>query len=294
MKISKRIRWLVLAGIFLAGFAFYGLRLREPVYEGKQLRAWLEDLSWEDKPSSMRAKTAVQRIGSNAVPVLLDELRLKDSRFFGANWVNRYTPFQIMPADARRGRALLGFRALGAEGRSAIPELIDLLREERSDVTRALVWIGPEAIPPLIRALTNQNDAVRNFAAYTLGSFATNVQAAAPSLIKCLDDQHPSVRFNATRSLALIGANPEIVVPALVRKLKDPDHTVRCSAAYGLRSFGEQAKAVVPALLQALRDTDSEVRACVADALKHLDPETAVNAGIEKVRESGDSASRFQ
>ena len=58
-------------------------REREPVYQGKGLRVWLSEnyYAWarRDGQAQDLAESAIRRIGTNAIPALLNMLRKKDS-----------------------------------------------------------------------------------------------------------------------------------------------------------------------------------------------------------------------
>src|SRR5437667_8327147 len=77
---NKRFRigvFLVLVGSIIS--ALYILPPREPVYDGKRLSDWLEDLAQRTRPIKRnRAKDAVSRMGTNALPALLEMLRSSD------------------------------------------------------------------------------------------------------------------------------------------------------------------------------------------------------------------------
>ncbi|MBI3850319.1 MAG: hypothetical protein HY298_08530 [Verrucomicrobia bacterium] len=82
MTKRKCIALLFLFGIVAAAISLHGfLRQREPKYQGKTLTAWLKvgghGEGLEDKP----AIEAVRKMGTNAIPFLLDMVRAKDSRF---------------------------------------------------------------------------------------------------------------------------------------------------------------------------------------------------------------------
>jgi len=75
--------------VTLAGvIGWQGLRLREPVYQGRRLGDWLAAYkmdglagveSWQVRVEQQKADEAVRHAGTNALPVLLRMLRAKDS-----------------------------------------------------------------------------------------------------------------------------------------------------------------------------------------------------------------------
>src|SRR5207244_4134500 len=82
---KSRIIASAIVSVIVAGIAFFAFRSREPVYQGRPLSAWLEDLDY-GRPSFRReavgqAEAAVRQIGTNAVPFLVGMMRCKDSPF---------------------------------------------------------------------------------------------------------------------------------------------------------------------------------------------------------------------
>ena len=88
MKRIAGVAALVAAGAGL--LILLALPAREPVYQGKTLSQWLEPGDGPGQyyltPSMMKEVTAIQAMGSNAVPSLIGMLRCKDSSF-RTKWV---------------------------------------------------------------------------------------------------------------------------------------------------------------------------------------------------------------
>ena len=153
MKIHAFV--VVLFGAIIGGAAGCAIpRAEEPSYQGRSLTHWLNDYAktqyakdpepwvppWreEDRAMRARAENAVRQIGTNALPTLLKMVNsgyeLKD-----------YGPV-----------AHLGFGALGAAAKPAVPALVSMLHHERTahEAAVALGAIGPaaeEAVPTLLR-----------------------------------------------------------------------------------------------------------------------------------------------
>ena len=53
----------------------------EPEYHGRKLTAWLDDLTAPSPAMPANAKLAIQQMGTNAVPFLVQMLHAKDSSF---------------------------------------------------------------------------------------------------------------------------------------------------------------------------------------------------------------------
>src|SRR2546422_541696 len=83
MKKTIRLALFSLAGISLAGAFLVLLRTREPIYRGKRISDWVEDL--DSGLSSFKgsavgeAEAAVRNMGTKAVPSLIRMMRCRDS-----------------------------------------------------------------------------------------------------------------------------------------------------------------------------------------------------------------------
>jgi hypothetical protein len=253
-------------------------REREPVYQGKGLRVWLAEnyYAWARRDGQAQdvAESGIGRIGTNAIPTLLDMLRRKDSFLVSILipiWDRHITGIPYIPAGVRfpswyrtkaavlNLQALKGFEVLRAHAQPAAPELIEIYEQNISPdsqfcASRALIAIGPKA-----------------------------ARAAIPSFIRGAGSSEPRVREHAVFALSEAHAEPSLVVPALVKALSDTNANIRGTAAIGLREIGWSggARAAVPALVPLLSDPDGQVRRVAAEALKQIDYDAAVKAGVK-------------
>jgi HEAT repeat protein len=273
---AMRKRLQIALAVFFVGLAtviaWQLLRLREPVYHGKPLSGWLQSY---DNAETPEADEALRKIGTNAIPILLENLQAKDSllKLKLAALGLRYTP-----SETRHKRAEQGFSALGADASSAVSTLTEIYEQNSSPTARhaaanALVEIGPaakQAIPALIKSATGTNSEVRAFAVYTLGRMAFESEIVVPVLITSLHDPDREVRYQAAfglSSFAFMGGDAKAAVPALMEALQDSYMGARCGAAQALGHIHSEPGTVVPALIKSLRDPDAFVRAHVAAAL---------------------------
>ena len=120
------------------------------------------------------------------------------------------------------------------------------------------------AVDPLVTALDDKYQDVREAAAYSLGELA-DPQAVAP-LIDALGDTHGKVREAAVWSLGKF--KDRRAVDPLLKTLRDPDPKVREAAAWTLGKFGER-RAVDP-LLKSMGDEDPKVREAAAKVLEEM------------------------
>jgi HEAT repeat protein len=269
VQIALAVFFVVLGGVI----AWQVARLREPVYHDKPLSAWLQ--SYGANSESQESDDAVRNIGTNAIPILLDNLRAYDSQL---KLPLAALGMRFTPAETRHTRAEKGFSALGAEASNAVPALIAIYDENVSPSARkaaanALVEIGPAskaAIPALIKSAADTNAEVRAFALYTLGRLALESKLVVPVLIKGLRDPDREVRSNAAfglEALAFMGGDAKPAIPALVETLKDSQVSARASAATALGHIHSEPDVVVPALMEMLRDSDVQLHAFAARAI---------------------------
>jgi HEAT repeat protein len=146
--------------------------------------------------------------------------------------------------------------------------------------------LGGDAVAALRKALDSDTQPrVRRAAAYALGCFGRNgAPAAVGSLKKALTSDNAAVRQNAAWALGQLGDVGGDGVRALADLLRDPDALVRRDSAAALAALGREAAAAsVPRLLGMIREEqDGVVRNTVLDALIRL-------AGPEHRGESTDA-----
>jgi uncharacterized protein (TIGR03067 family) len=119
---------------------------------------------------------------------------------------------------------------------------------------RALVQLGPAAVPSLVAGLKNPKAAVRAQAALALGRIGPGAKDAVTGLTKVLKDQDPLARARAAAALGRIGPTATAAMPALVVAFKDEDSAVQLAAAVAvikLGSLSEDAKQTSSAVLKA-------------------------------------------
>ncbi|HEY9830549.1 MAG TPA: HEAT repeat domain-containing protein [Stenomitos sp.] len=203
------------------------------------------------------AADAIAKIGSPAVPFLIDALKAENQQV--------------------RWRAASALADIGAEASAAVPTLLITLHDQDEYIRRiaayALGKIGPEAstaVPDLIEALHDSDRNLRLVAAYALGKIGSAASSAVPALIVTLQDTNAEVRWNAAMALGRIGADADTVVPALINALQDKAKHVRQGAVDALGQFGAKAKTAVPALITALKDENKYVRLNAASALGRI------------------------
>lgn len=160
--------------------------------------------------------------------------------------------------------------ALGSEGKSAIPALARVISQPLSkmddysawtDSAKAISYLGPDAIVPMLTAATNMQgkhevwELLHNFE-----NLGTNGALAVPGLLHWAKDPDYFVRAGVVSALGGIGKRPDLSVPILLAALHDTNSMVRRDAANALGAFAEDSDAVLPALIKTINGDDEEAR----------------------------------
>lgn len=213
-----------------------------------------------------KAAVALTKLGSSAVPALLEALDAEDTSF-------RVSVLRVLEQ--------MGPRAAGA-----VPRLVRLksdlriTKDVRQAAVNALTRVADEKLLAKIRAnedrlasctlaLKDVKPSVRAKALADLVKMGPEAAAAIPVLIESLADRNPAVRAQAATALAAVG--PEAVT-ALADSLKSKALWTRQGAVEALGLLGPAAKKAVSALMEALQDRNVLVRRGAACALGRIGP----------------------
>jgi HEAT repeat protein len=166
-------------------------------------------------------------------------------------------------------------RALVKLGPAAVPGLEDVLGGPddglRAEAARALAVIGPaaaDAVPALVALLDDEDTRVRSTAAYALGRIGPAAVAAVPSLRKRLDLPDPVSRVRFAAILWTIAPDPKLL--AVFDEALKPGHPARLEAVHVFQTQGADS---IPRLSQALRSSDDDREAVeIYKALAAVDP----------------------
>ena len=174
---------------------------------------------------------------------------------------------------------LVSFEIIRRIGPSAIPLLVDLLRDERVSIRRSavdpLIDLAPytEGIQPALRrALGDEDAVVAGDAARALGALGQRASPSVRALVTALSHEEPHVRIYAAEALASIGPKAGLATKDLARAVSDPIPGVRWAACEALASIGPAAHSAVPQLIEALTDEFLYVRIFAAGALGSIGP----------------------
>jgi HEAT repeats len=255
----KRFRNLlaVAALAVLGGVAWMVLRPPpDPLYQGKRLTSWLQEYAdaggLTDQTWQRDADQVVREIGTNAFPVLLNMLQVKDSeltlKVLDLAKRQRFIKLNHVPAQVRNHEAGHAFRILGSNASNAVPALIKIYRPDDSAESQSAILLS-------------------------LGHIGPAARSAIPLLLQAADSHDDMVRASAVWSLGAIHSEPEIVAPAMTTLLRDPNRTIRFFAAKSLEKFGTNAQMATTNLAELLKDSDASTREAARHALKVIDPE---------------------
>src|SRR5439155_1762109 len=134
----------------------------------------------------------------------------------------------------------------------------------------ALGELGPAArtaVPALLEALRDKELMVRRWTAFALGEIASKAASAAGPLVELLREPSAATRCIGAIALSRIGAD---AVSTLIPALKDADVQVRRLAASTVGKCGGDVQARLVALQSVSQDADPFVRHAVQEAIERL------------------------
>ena len=292
----RRRKLLILTGCSFAALVLLMVAKREcePSYDGRSLSEWVHVCSCRkpERPTydeREKAAQAIRHIGTNAIPTLLRWISYDPSQARKTSLaLLRHLPKALQPQflwerEARAFETQVAFYTLGTAARSAIPALTHLAitssGEERVYYcSRALSYIGPEALPAMLTITSNPQGKARACPLPMLFIFRTEARSAVPFLVACLNDKEDAVACAAAEVLGYLTLSNAVVVPALAASLQSTNAARRAHAARGLAEFGRAAEAVAPQLQQLLSDPSQSARSEARRALEQIAPEALTHA----------------
>ena len=181
----KRLRFiaLIVAILLAGGLALHLFQSREPPYQGRSLVEWMDDYGRASASASdvemEISRQAVKQIGTNAIPFLLKELSAKDTALQERLklWLQRQplVQFHFKYAWEHRLQGLEGFAILEQDASCAVPDLVELSRDNDADIRRGalnvLCIIKPKQdilLPILLQAFHDPSAPNRETAAIRL------------------------------------------------------------------------------------------------------------------------------
>lgn len=246
MKMHFRIRFGILIVSVLGAIVWLALSSdeREPSYQGKPLRVWLKGFDANQGSTEYAAaQSAVQQIGTNALPTLIYYLHRKDPPFY-RHWINLKAKLHLLHGEVDYAvfwhrRAAQACGALGPVAEAAFPALTEAMNDPHaaSEVGNGLSRMMPKSVPVLTNILATGNVMARSCAAHHLVTAFSHREVepmARAALIAALHDSDSGVRMAAASAFQFWNVRLDLVVPELSRALSDPDPSVRGNAASSL------------------------------------------------------------
>ncbi|MEE2911051.1 MAG: HEAT repeat domain-containing protein [Candidatus Poribacteria bacterium] len=237
-----------------------------------------------------RAIHDLQEIGEGAIPELIKALEDKNPEVCtGATIALSKIGYNVVPflIQALQNPSVksLALDTFVLIGKGALPDLIETLEDNRSDLRSAaaevLGRIGSED-PETIMVLWKLENSTRKFLTSNRQAFGqTNPTESAraleniiPALTEALQDSVPKVRANAADSLVRIGTPEAIesVLPVLKQALWSEDPVTRANVANTLIAIGtpEAVEPVLMLLRQSLKNNNPSVRSNAAKLLEKI------------------------
>jgi hypothetical protein len=290
-KFMKNEHCIVLLGVWVIVSVFgtsQALCQQEPIYDGKITSEWVSQLESREAGERVQARAALRKLGSNALPSLLREIRQ-----LAIVYATNPAVFEVVPTNTFNLRALdlvQAFGCLGQNARPAAPELANLF--EQGSLPSYVSLILPDADRILAgktfaHALTNKSIEVRSAALAQMdaGLKPPDALVELAGLIYCLNDETPRtdqmpgkpmavlMRARAARALGVVGmVEPERTMLALTERLqREKEPLVRTAIFYSFGRLGTNAKSALPALLQATNDPDHYVAEQAVKSLKAIE-----------------------
>lgn len=267
----KKIIW---AGLVFLAVTFVTLvrvapqPRKEPTYNGRTLTQWLKQLDDGQAfgissgslptftPKQIEAGEAIRAIGTNALPLLLEDIHAHPSEKDGWIQLNRKLDRVTMEhfgrwslgladvtgKDRIRWRAAQGISALGPLAKPAVPELRRLLftnyfHSSIKEAAYALAGIGPEGVAVLTNAIQPANEWSGMCAIWALGQHPAAGTNVIPFLISATTSSSEGTACGAIQVLGLFHIDAEHVIPALSNALASPNTAVRRDAASALKEL---------------------------------------------------------
>ena len=298
MKLKPHWGWLLMALPIILVVASYQLISSDPkppVYHGKTFYQWAAELQkaqanysdperWKKIEST---SAAIQAIGTNALPLVMADLRAKYTiKDRAVAWLAPRAPFlKLKPPDVadRWVRGIRAMEVLGPLGRPYLPELITMVSNSTGYSEGALLAVGPDALPVFTNLLANSKypqtgNLIGSFANAVYANRITPEQAAValPYLVHVFQSTDSHGRWYAASAFGAIHQDPDVCVPLLITGLTDPTPSVRESSVQSLGAFGEAASMHAGKLADAFDRVDPLTRRSICSALGNFRSATAI------------------
>lgn len=273
----------VLAGLTV--FVFTGLAPAdqdEPSIQGKTLTEWMKALDDQKLETRLQAVNALRQLGPKAAPAaskLVETLKDRDHRLrtqvqfalqtIGADAIPALVDGLKSKDSTVRAVCAAVLYPIANRTKIVIDALRETLRDKDLSVAYYAAWglarVHPEGVNILVEFL-KEDDAERRFMAIqalaNFGGMGKEILGAAKLGIK---DKSDKVRMQATSLAKRFGQEG---VPVLIAALKDSNWDIRNSAVQNLQGLGREAVLeAMPGLRESLKDSPSNLRLTILQFL---------------------------
>jgi HEAT repeat protein len=149
-------------------------------------------------------------LGASIIPVFAEVIKDKNANYY------------------HRQDVIRAIKEMGLRAEPAIPMLSEQLlkkkyqseqelKNESFEIANALGRIGQSALPTLIEALKDKRSDIKSSAAYAIKEMGPQAKSAIPTLLKTMDDKDSMVRYYSYLALASAGKGDTKVRSALVK-----------------------------------------------------------------------------
>jgi hypothetical protein len=304
----------VLAVLLLIAFFAALVGPKVPVYQGKNLYAWTEELrkaqqNYSDPERWKKLETgttAIRAIGTNALPFVMADIRarvtIKDRV---VNWLApraRFLKLQPIKVEDRWGRAISGLEALGPIAKPCLPELIAITQKRIGYTEEALMAVGPDALPAFTNLLAKSKYPQTG---NLIGALANSVYAnrikreqaalTLPYLVQVFRSSDTHGGWYAAQAFGAIHLDPEHCVPLLVDGLTNSMPSFRAACAQSLGAFGAAAAAHATRLADLFDHTDVYTRLAICQSMGNFNSagEIAVPVLVRGLADTNDTIRIF-
>ncbi len=270
-------------------------RAGEPLYAGKPLAFWLDELKSDDPLISEEALAVLSDAGAAAraaMPAILKRTHHSDPYLRAASLSAlksvadpkeaRQAAIQALKDDHPlvRCRAVVLLAHVDAKHPEVLPLTLELLKQPvgRDELLLLLSRMGPQAepaVPTLTKLLADADQPTRLAVIQALRQIGPAARPAEPALVEQLNVVDAITRLEALQTLRAIGADSSRVVAAILEAVKH-DQGARSVYLMLLADYGPKAAAAVPWLVAELqRQPPSHLMLQVAETLYKIDPQRA-------------------
>ncbi len=168
--------------------------------------------------------------------------------------------------DKKYTRRYVVYFALGEIGDiSSIDTIIEGLQDEKIDVqkyaSRAIIKMGPKALPTIFQRFNGLNKDVQGYLIRAMGEIRD--KSAEDLLLTQINSEN---KYDVIWALGKVGTEKSL--PYLVAELKNPDYIARVRACHALGDLNQPT--AIPYLRNALKDKEVVVREWAARSLEVL------------------------